>query len=517
VALEASRLARNNREWYPLIDLGAMTETVLMDDDGIYDPRRINDRLVLGVKGTMSEFELSLLRQRAREAFEQKVRRGCVLWQVPIGFVRTDEDQMEKVPDRQVQQALQLVFQKFRELGSARQTMLWLRDAQIRVPAIVPSTGGEKLVWQFPSESRIRQIVRNPMYAGALAYGRTKAHHTLIDGRLQQTSRRRKAREEWSVLLRDHHDSYISWDEYCKNQQILEANLARRETSNTGAAKSGPALLSGLLRCGRCGRMLFVAYGGNGGRVPRYGCHGGRVARGSAACLSVGSLRVDQAVVEQVFAAIQPAGIHAALAAEAEVGREQEQIHQTLTLAVERARYEAQRAQRQFEAVDPDNRLVAREWEARWNQALGKVAEVETRLHALAPPQPLSPTQKEQLLLLGSDLSLLWQHPAAPVALKKRILRTVLAEIVIDRVEEPAQELLRLHWKGGVHPEVRVARNGTGQHRHVADDKAIELIEELSKICTAQRIAQVLNRLGYRTGQGHTWRVHHIYNRHYAK
>jgi DNA invertase Pin-like site-specific DNA recombinase len=517
MALEASRLARNNRDWYHLIDLCAMTETLLIDDDGIYDPRLINDRLILGVKGTMSEFELSLLRQRAREAFEQKVKRGCVLWQVPIGFVRTDTEQIEKVPNRQVQEAVQLVFQKFREFGSAQQTMLWFRDAQIRVPALGPSRGGEGIVWQLPGLSRMHQMLRNPLYAGALAYGRTKAHHTLVDGRLRQTSRSRKAPEDWSVLLRDHHEGYISWEEYCKNQQILEANLAKRAANNTGAAKSGAALLSGLLRCGRCGRMLFVAYGGHGGRVPRYGCHGGRVNRGAAACLSVGSLRVDHAVVEQVLAAIQPAGIHAALVAEAEVGQEQEQIRRTLTLAVERARYETHRAQRQFDAVDPDNRLVASELEARWNQALAKVTELEARLHALAPPQPLSPTQKEQLLMLGSDLSLLWQHPAAPVELKKRILRTVLEEIVIDRLEEPAQELLHLHWKGGVHTELRVPRNGTGQHRRVANDKAIELIEELSKLSTAQMIAQVLNRLGFRTGQGHTWRVHHIYNVRYER
>jgi hypothetical protein len=246
--------------------------------------------------------------------------------------------------------------------------------------------------------------------------------------------------------------------------------------------------------------------------VARYGCHGGREKRGSAACLSVGSLRVDQAVVEQGLAAIQPAGIHAALAAAAEVGRDQEQSRQALTLAVERARYEAHRAQGQFDAVDPDNRLVASELEACWNQALTKGAEVEARLHALAPPQPLSLAPKERLLMLGTDLPLLWQHPAAPVELKKRILRTVLEESVIDRVEEPAQELLHLHWKGGVPTELRVARNGTGPHRRGADDKAIELSEELSKICAAQMIAQVLNRLGYRTGQGQTWRVHHIYN-----
>lgn len=517
VALEASRLARNNREWYHLIDLCAMTETLLIDEDGVYDPRLINDRLLLGLKGTMSEFELSLLHQRARAAFEQKVKRGCVLWQVPVGFVRTEEYQVEKSPDRQVQQALQLAFQKFRELGSARQTMLWFRDEQIRLPEAVPGSNGQEILWRLPSLSRIHQLLRNPAYAGAFAYGRTGTKRTLTAERQSKATRGRKSLEEWSVLLLDHHAGYITWEEYRRNQQMLEANLARREAKNSGAAKSGPALLSGLLRCGRCGRRLHVAYGGNHGRVPRYGCEGGRVNRGSAACLSVGSLRVDQAVVEQVLAAIQPAGIHAALEAAEQGGRAEEQARQALALAVERARYDARRAQRQFDVVDPDNRLVAGELEARWNQALAKVAEAEARLLALGTAQPVSPQQKERLLALGTDLPLVWHHPAAPVELKKRILRTVLEEIVIDRLAEPAQEVLHLHWKGGVHTELRVARNGTGKHRRVADDKAVELITELSKICDAQMIAQVLNRLGYRTGQGQTWRVHHIYNVRYER
>jgi len=517
-ALEASRLARNNRDWHHLIDLCGMTDTVLVDDDGIYDPRLINDRLLLGLKGTMSEFELSLFRQRAREAFEQKVRRGCVMWEVPVGFVRTADERVEKSADRQIQSALQSVFQKFRELGSARQTMLYFRDEQIRLPEVVRGTAGQEVVWRLPSDSRIRQILRNPQYAGAFAYGRTGTTTVRPGERAGTTRHRKRHPEEWTVCLRDHHEAYITWDEYLRTQRILEANVSRRATPHAGAAKGGAAMLSGLLRCGRCGRLLHVAYSGNRGQVPRYACHGGRVNRGAAACLSVGSLRVDQAVVHQVLDAIQPAGLQAALEAMDAALRDDETKRHALDLALEKARYEARRAQRQFDAVDPENRLVASELEQRWNQALVQVSELESRVHWLRETaEPLSAPQRERLLELGTDLGALWQHPAASVELKKRILRTVLEDIVVTNTDEPPQHVLHLHWKGGVHTELRVARNGTGQHRRVADDKAVELITELSKICDDKTIAVVLNRLGYRTGTGQTWRVHHVSNVRYCR
>jgi len=511
-ALEASRLARNNRDWHHLIDLCSMTDTVLVDDDGVYDPRLVNDRLLLGLKGTMSEFELSLFRQRAREAFVQKVKRGCVLWEVPVGFVRTNEDRVEKSPDRQVQAAMQSVFQKFHELGSARQTMLYFRDEQIRLPEVVRGTAGQEVVWRLPTGSRIRQILRNPQYAGAFAYGRTGATTTVIDGQ-PRTSRGKKALEAWTVCLRDHHEGYITWDAYLHTQRVLEANVSRRDPQTAGAAKHGAALLSGLLRCGRCGRRLFVAYSGTRGQVPRYACHGGRVDRGTAACLSLGSLRVDPAVVDQVLDAIQPAGMQAALDTLDTARHDDATKRHAAELALEKARYEARRAQRQFDAVDPENRLVAGELEHRWNQALAEVADLDVRVSALRENvAPLSEPQRERVLALGTDLLSLWQHPAAPVDLKKRILRTVLEEIVVNNTDDPPQHVLQLHWKGGVHTELRVARNGTGQHRRVADDKAVELITELSKICDDKTIAVVLNRLGYRTGQGQTWRVHHVWN-----
>jgi DNA invertase Pin-like site-specific DNA recombinase len=516
-ALEASRLARNNRDWHHLIDLCGMTETVLVDDDGVYDPGLINDRLLLGLKGTMSEFELSLFRQRAREAFVQKVRRGCVMWEVPVGFVRTPDDRVEKSPDRQIQAAIQSVFQKFRELGSARQTLLYLRDEQIRMPEVVRGTAGHEVVWRLPTQSRIHQILRNPSYAGAFAYGRTGITTTVADGR-SRTTRRRKSPEAWTVFLPDHHDGYITWDEYRHTQRRLEANVSRREAPESGAARRGAALLSGLLRCGRCGRRLFVAYSGTGGRVPRYACRGGRVDRGAAACLTLGSLRLDRAVVDLVLDAVQPAGIDAALTARREALHDDATKRQAVALALEKARYEARRAQRQFDAVDPENRLVAGELEQRWNQALAQVTDIEARLQTLREThEPLSDAQHARLLELGADLRLLWHHADASVELKKRILRTVLEDIVVTTSADAPQHLLHVHWKGGVHTELRVARTGTGQHGRVTEDNAVDLIAELSKICNDQMIAMVLNRLGYRTGHGHTWRAHAVANVRYGR
>jgi DNA invertase Pin-like site-specific DNA recombinase len=510
-ALEASRLARNNRDWHHLVDLCALTETLLIDSDGIYDPRQLNDRLVLGLKGTMSEFELGLLRQRAREAFEQKVRRGIALWEVPVGFIRTEEGQIEKTPDRQVQQAVVSVFRKFQQLGSARQATIWFREERILVPKTKPGTAGQEVIWGLPSSGRIRQMLKNPCYAGAFAYGKTAARTRVEDGRARQSSRFRKPQKEWKVLLLGHHPGYISWEEYLENQQRLESNVAMYEGESSGAVKLGVALLSGLLRCGRCGRKLQVVYSGTSGRVPRYVCRGDRGDRESSRCLTVGSLRLDRAVAQSVLAAIQPAGIEAAVKLTECTQVEDDEKRKALELALERARYEEKRARRQFDAVEPENRLVASELEARWNGALAQVAEAEARLAAAGDAAvPLTEGQKEELAALSEDLMGLWNHPDAPIQLKKRILRTVLTEIIINHDADSATHRLRLHWAGGVHTELRVERNKTGQHRHSADRSVIELVSELAKICQDKTIAAILNRLGYKTGQEKTWNASRV-------
>ncbi len=514
LALEASRLARNNRDWHHLVDLCSLTDTLIIDAEGVYDARQLNDRLLLGLKGTLSEFELGLLRQRARAAFEQKAQRGHALWELPVGFVRTEEQRIEKTPDREVQQAIEGVFRKFVELGSARQTTLWYWDEELLLPHVIPGTAGREVAWRRPTGHRVNQILKNPCYAGAFAYGRTAAQTVVHDGRARQGNRRRKPQSQWKILILDAHPGYISWDDYQRNQRMLEENGAER-----GAVKRGPALLAGLLRCGRCGRKLHVNYSANTGRVPRYACGGSRVERGSAPCLSAGGLRLDEAVVREVLSAIQPVGIEAALRAVEQLADVTDQKRESLALALERARFEARRAQRQYDAVDPDNRLVAGELEQRWNKALEQVAEWETRMTALDDSvDPLSDAQRARLMALGSDLSTAWDHPDTDVSLRKRILRTVLKEIVINNLDDPPQHELHLHWQGGVHTQLRVLRNGRGQHARAADADVVELVRELSKIAEDKTIAAILNRLGYKSGQGKSWHAHRVANlRYYHK
>lgn len=506
LALEASRLARNNRDWHHLVDLCALTGTLLIDDDGIYDPKVLNDRLLLGLKGTMSEFELGLMRQRARQAYLQKVKRGEAMWEVPVGFVRSQEGRIEKTPDRQVQQALEMVFAKFRQLRSARQTLIWLREEQLLLPCARSGANGQEVRWQSPSLSRVYQVLRNPCYAGAFAFGRTGTKTIVADDRIRRSSSRRyRPLGEWEVLILDHHAGYIPWSEYLENRQTMAQNVARREVQGTGAIKKGAALLSGLLRCGRCGRKLQVGYSGSHGEVGRYVCCGRREERGSSACFYMGCLKVDQMVVAQVLEAIAPGGVEAAVQASALGAQADQEKRTALKLALERAQYEAHRAKRQYDLVDPENRLVASELEARWNSALQNVAEVKARLDTLPEAAPITIEQKQRLLELGADLPQLWNEAQTPIELKKQILRTVIEEIIVQSAPESAEYHLQIHWAGGVHTELVVPRNKSGYHARRADDKVIELVGELVKVCDDKAIAGVLNRLGYRSGQGNSW------------
>jgi DNA invertase Pin-like site-specific DNA recombinase len=503
-ALEASRLARNNRDWHHLIDLCALTNTLVVDHDGIYDPRNLNDRLLLGLKGSMAEFELGLLRQRAHEALREMIARGETLWEVAVGYVRTEENGIEMLADRQVQEAIRGVFGKFRELGTARQVLLWYRQEKIPLPHLEKGSSGRDIVWRLPIYNQILDFLQNPVYAGAFVHGRTGTRVVMEDGRPRKTRGHRVPMGEWAVLIVDHHPGYISWEEYLRNQEQLEANGGWRGKS--GAPKSGPALLAGLLRCGRCGRNLHVGYSGTDGRVPRYYCRGAHLNHGAGRCISFGGLRADEAVVETVLEAIQPAGVQAAINAWRQACEAQDGKRRALELALEKAAYEVARARRQYDAVDPENRLVAGELEARWNAALQNHNELKQRLESEArPAKPVEEDLRGRLVQLGQDLPLAWNHPAAPVELKKRILRTVLTEIVADLREEPPEIVMWLHWAGGVHTQLRVAKNRTGKHRHCVKENVIDLLRGLAKVCSDADIAAIFNRLGYRTGAGNTW------------
>ena len=517
-ALEASRLARNNRDWHHLIDLCAMTNTLVIDEDGVYDPRALNDRLLLGLKGSMAEFELGLMRQRAREALLQMIRRGLVLWDVPVGYRRTEDRSLELLPDRQVQEAILGVFAQFRAMGSARQVLLWYHQERLPLPHLKPGTGGKEIVWRLPGYSYILRMLKNPAYAGTFVHGRSGYRTILRDGRARKTYGHFLPISEWKVVIHNHHPGYISWSEFLRHQQQLRGNQPMGST-HPGAAKCGPALLAGLLRCARCGRKLCVGYSGLS-RMPRYGCRKGNLGLGRSPerCLSVGGSRLDQAVSATVLVALQPIGVQAAWEAAAEMHRADAEKRKALELALEKARYEADRARRQYDEVEPENRLVAAELEARWNEALGRVAALESRCaETRSALNEFSAEEQERLLELGADLRELWNHPQAPMALKKRILRTVLEEIIIDiRDEDPPKVHLRLHWAGGSHTELVVLKNRSGQHRRCATQDVVELVRELAKVCRDRSIASILNRLGYRTGAGNTWKESRVTGlRHY--
>jgi DNA invertase Pin-like site-specific DNA recombinase len=513
-ALEASRLARNNQDWHHLIELCAMTETLIVDADGIYEPRQLNDRLLLGLKGTMSEFELGLFRQRAREAFEMKVKRGHAMWEMPVGLTRDKNDRIRMISNRQVQSAIQGVFQKFRELGSARQVTLWYRDQNIQLPEVVSATRGRKVVWRLPRGHRINHILSNPNYAGALAYGKTEAIMKIEGGRARKSlTRSRKSLDKWKVLILDNHRGYISWKEFLDNQAVLESNLSRRNALSAGVARPGLALLVGLLRCGNCGRKMYVTNPNRKTSKGRYCCHGDRGERGAASCQSLGAMMVDRAVAALLLDAVQPERVRAAVDALDSLERRQDEKCKALDLALEKARHEVDRARRQYDLVDPSNRLVAGKLELTWNASIERVIELEGQVSELdSQTKAVTLDDRIRLLSLDGDLSALWHNPATPVALKKRVLRTVIEEIVIRDDEERRNHLLAVHWKGGVHSEIQVTRNLPGKKGLDTEKTVLDLIEELSKVSNDQGIAATLNRLGYQTGGSKTWRKFSVQN-----
>src|SRR6185437_2167717 len=363
VSIEASRLARNGRDWHTLLEFCGLVGTLIADEDGVYDPRQPNDRLLLGMKGTMSEMELSVLRQRSLEALKQKARRGELFMTVAIGYVRVSHNRIEKDPDRRVGEAIALVFAKFTEMQSVRQVHLWLRHERMPLPAVVYGTEGRRIEWKLPVYNTVLHILTNPIYAGAYAFGRTGSRVSIEAGRKKVVRGFKKERNDWEVLIPNHHEGYLSWADYERNLSLIADNANGKNPMSRGALRRGEALLAGLLRCGHCGRKLHVAYSGKDGNTGRYHCQGGFINHGGDRCISFGGMRIDREVGTEVIERLQPLGIEAALAAQAVRSRASEDKRQQVELALEQARYEVSHARRQYDAVDPDNRLVAAELE----------------------------------------------------------------------------------------------------------------------------------------------------------
>jgi excisionase family DNA binding protein len=503
LAIEASRLARNGRDWHTLLEFCAFVNSLIIDEDGIYDPRLINDRLLLGLKGTFSELELSIFRQRSREALRLKAARGELYMLVAIGYRRGADDRLEQDPDRRVREALSLVFRKFSDIGSVRQLALWLRQEGIDLPVAVYGPQGRAVQWRPPRYHMVHRLLTNPIYAGAYVFGRTGSRVRLEGGRKVIVRGFVRRREEWEVLIRDHHDGYISWEEYDRNQKIIAGNANMKGTMVAGSVRNGGGILVGLLRCGHCGRKLKVLH--HARRDTRYICNREMDYASDKKCIAFNNMRVDAAVSAEVLRAISPLGIDAALRLIAD--REQasgERLRQS-EMALQQARYEVTHARRQYDAVDPDNRLVASELERRWNERLAAAARLEEQIRSLQNEQPrvLCEDERAALLALADDLPRLWNHPAASSETRKRILRAVLKEIIVT--VEASRLRLVLHWQGGDHTRLEVAKNRTGQNRWKTDVETVQLVRDLARILPDHSIAPLLNRLGIRSAKGQSW------------
>lgn len=502
-SIEASRLARTNREWHTLLEFCSIVGVLLIDAEAVYDPRLTNDRLLLGMKGTISEMEVASFRERAQAAILQKAQRGALVRRVPIGYIKGTEDRIEKDPDARIRAAIDLIFSKFAELGSVRQVFFWLDRQQIQLPIAKGPEETQEIVWRPARYHAVLSVLKNPTYAGAYAYGRSKTVFGLEGGQKRIRRQVQRRREDWKVLIRDHHEGYIDWEVYQSNQAVIAENDNAKGSAVRGAIRQGEALLAGLLRCGHCGAKLLAQYPRPG--VIRYQCSGYLLNRDRACCVMFGGLRADRLVSEQLMQSLAPLGMEAAIEAIESLESASDERIQQKALALEQAHYEVTRARRQYDAVDPSNRLVAAELERRWNQALTTEAQMEAELVTLREQQeePITEELRHELLSFARDLPKLWDDSHSLPEHKKRLLRIALKEIIAT--SEDTTIRLVVHWQGGDHTQIEFPKIRSGRHRYVTDEDLVELVRMLARIEPDARIASILNRNQRRTAHQLTW------------
>lgn len=504
--IEASRLARNGRDWHHLIDLCALVGTIVIDHDGVYDPRVINDRLLLGLKGTMSEYELSLLRQRSLAARDAKAKRGELRFALPPGYCWDELGRIEMDPDERIVEAIRLVFDKFRELGSARQVTMWLNQQKLQLPVYRQSRVAHRIEWRSVAYHRVLSILQQPIYAGAYVFGRTGQRTHVQDGRGRKTLGHRKEQTAWNVLLRDHHPGYIGWEEFERNQCMLAENAHMQKRASRKSGRGGRALLSAIVRCARCGRMMRVLYGSGVSGCHRYQCRGEVDRYGGSVCIGIGGVRIDRAVAAQIMQAVSEHAVEAAIRAAQQVDEADRAVRQALERELEDARYEAALAARRHEAVDPSKRLVARELESRWNGALERVADIEKRIADLVHQAGARlGLDRGALLALGYDLPAAWNAPGVQPQTKQRLARILIEEVVIDINERANEAVVTIHWHGGRHTEIRVARVRVGRYPKDRHPSPVEVVRTLAGQWCDRDLAVTMNRMRCRTSDGATW------------
>jgi DNA invertase Pin-like site-specific DNA recombinase len=507
LALEASRLARSNTDWYRLIELCSLTGTLLLDEDGCYDPADFNDALLLGLKGTMSAAELHFLRGRLQGGKRNKAQRGELRFPVPVGLSWRDDDKIVLDPDAEVQGAVRLIFHFFHKMGSAYGVAQQFAEQGLKFPK--RAYGGVwngKLIWDHLTDSRVLSMLKNPAYAGVYVFGRFRCVRQILqDGEIRQRVKK-MPRDSWLVEIQNHHEGYLTWEEYLENQDRLQRNLTHRsEVALGGPAREGLALLHGLLICGNCGRRLTVRYRGNGGIYPVYECNWlKRQGRAKRSCLALQCPVLDQAVATRVLEVLNAQNVELALASHDELEKRDESVTRQWRMRLERAQYEADLAQRRYEEVDPTHRLVAATLEHRWNEALQRVGEFQQQMAEFQcrKTRTFSPEQREQIQSLVTDFPRLWKSQSTSAKDRKRMLRLLLEDITVERCDEPRQALLHTRWSGGACEDLAVPLPAKIADRLRYPTEIIERVRCLAAEYTDGEIAIRLNQAGQFSARG---------------
>jgi len=510
ISREASRLSRTDKDWCRLCEICQIFDTLIGDGDQLYDLSLLDDQLVLGIKGTLSVVELKVMRQRLLAGTYHKASKGALYRMLAPGYALDATGNLVKDPNQRVQQAIALIFTTFRVTGTIRQTFKWFHEQGIELPVNERGNGRRRIIFKLPTYSLLSDVLHNPIYAGAYVYGSRSQEIRVVDGALKKRQRSPVAAEHARVFLPDHHEGYLDWPSYQDNLRVMKNSSRRWEhDASAGPARRGKGLLTGLLRCARCGRKLHVRYWGKSGSSARYLCQGDYESGGSY-CLGFGGSTVDRSIAEQVLRVLEPLGVEASLEAIRHVDRAHDARRALLCKQLEQVEYETRRVFEQYDEVDARNRLVAAELEARWNQKLREVEAIKGALASLDESiRALSDAERAELRALGVHFRDVWASPSCTPELKKKIVRTVVEEIVAS--EQPIGTLhFIVHWKGGAHTIFEMPKPSPKSVSRTAEDD-LEIIRRMAVRYGDDQIASVLNRLGRRTGKGLRWsenRVH---------
>ena len=506
-ALEASRLARSNLDWHRLLELCALTDTLVIDEDGCYNPADFNDGLLLGMKGTIAQAELHFLRGRLLGGKLNKAKKGELCLPLPVGLCCDEQGRTVKDPDQEVRGAVDLLFRFFRETGSAYGVVQRFREGALRFPRRTYGGGWDgKLIWGCLTHSRVLEILKNPAYAGMYVFGRYQYRRRISPSGEVQKRVCATSMEEWRVRLGEHHEGYISWEEYLENQERLKRN----RTNGGGMVLSGPAreglaLLQGLLLCGHCGRAITVRYAGSGGIYPTYLCRSlGRDGLARKSCLRFRCELLDNAVTEEVLKALQPAQLELAVAALEELEARDHDLGQQWKMRLQRAEYEAALAERRYEEVDPAQRLVAATLEQRWNTALQQLEELRKQAAEFQQKHArvATPEQKAKVLALARDLPRLWHAPTTQAKDRKRMLRLLIRDITVEKSSVPKQLLVHIRWQGNACTDIALQRSASvgGHERYPAE--VVDRVRELARLLPDAEIAEQFRREGLISARG---------------